>query len=95
MTSAEVLDRVRPILPKLQSSGVLELRLFGSTVYDEAKETSDVDFLVKLDRPSYDLYCAVLDELERVLGVRVDLVMVEAVKPRLRDSILREAKIVA
>lgn len=62
---------------------IRRMALFGSWARGEAREDSDVDVLVEVD-PSIGLRFVDLgDELERVLGRRVDLVSRRAVKPSL------------
>jgi predicted nucleotidyltransferase len=58
----------------------------------EATTTSDVDFLVNMDpgRSFLDL-CALGDDLEDLLGRKVDLVTEPAISPFLRARILGEA----
>jgi len=79
------------ILPVLRRHGIKRAGMFGSFVRGEATPESDVDILVELDGQAslFDFIGIKLD-LEDVLGRRVDLVEYAAVKPRLRDRILRE-----
>lgn len=64
--------------------GVRRLSLFGSAVtgaFDS--ERSDVDFLVEFDdkvRQRFDAYFGLKEELERVIGRPVDLVMPKALE---------------
>jgi len=59
--------------------GVRRLSVFGSAVTgDFSPERSDVDFLVEFDtdlESRFDAYFGLKDELERILGRPVDLVM--------------------
>jgi len=57
----------------------------------EARSASDIDFFVEFDEASFDYYMALKEFLESLLGQKVDLVLKSAIKPRLRDAILREA----
>jgi len=72
--------------------GARHVRVFGSIARGEATTTSDVDFLVNMDpgRSFLDL-CALGDDLEDLLGRKVDLVTEPAISPFLRDRILGEA----
>lgn len=90
-----VLDQIRTVLPELKAMGVTDLHLFGSHARGDANQDSDVDVLVSLPAHDYSLYCRVLDVLENALGKRVDLVMVEALKPDYREQVLQEAVRVA
>jgi hypothetical protein len=72
--------------------GVTELALFGSTVRDAAKETSDVDVLVDFDGPATsERYFGVQFYLEDLFGCPVDLVTKKALRPELRPFIEKEA----
>jgi hypothetical protein len=65
--------------------------LFGSYVRDEQGPHSDVDVLVEFDEvPSLFEFIRLEDELARVLGRRVDLVMRDALKPGIGRMILQE-----
>jgi len=67
--------------------------LFGSYVRGEARPESDVDVLVTFSRTP-DLFTLVELGLflSDALGVRVDVVPKDWLKPRLRASILAEAR---
>lgn len=71
--------------------GVRSIALFGSVVRGEADESSDLDFLIDLDRKTFDAYMDVKFYLEELFGRRVDLVLTDTIKPRLREAVLREA----
>jgi hypothetical protein len=70
--------------------GVRSLGLFGSAARGEATATSDLDFLVEFENPSFDTYMELLEYLEKLFGHPVDLVLANTLKPCLRESILRE-----
>ena len=77
---------------ELEALGVRSLALFGSVVRGEATSDSDVDILVEFSKPvGLFAFLEVKELLENLLGVRVDLVTRNALHPRLRDSILKEA----
>lgn len=71
--------------------GVIRLGLFGSHARGTAQPTSDLDFVVEFETKSFDAYMDLKAYLERLFGRRVDLVVADAVKPRLRSAILDEA----
>ena len=73
----------------LAELGARRLGLFGSFARGEAKQDSDVDLLVDLDRHTFDRYMDLKLYLEDLLGRRVDLVLSDRIKPALRESILR------
>ncbi|HEX5416485.1 MAG TPA: nucleotidyltransferase family protein [Chloroflexota bacterium] len=83
---------LRQALPELRGRyGVREIGIFGSYVTGKARRGSDLDLLVDFDRaPSlFRLVELELDLSER-LGIKVDLVMKDSLKPALRQRILQE-----
>jgi hypothetical protein len=78
-----------------QKYGVKEISIFGSYVRGEQNETSDVDILVDFDKPIGMFKFLELEEyLSELLQVQVDLVSKAALKPRIGQYILQEAKAV-
>jgi uncharacterized protein len=72
--------------------GISELSVFGSVVRGEAKADSDVDLLAVFDRPiGLFKLCSAENYLIALLGVEVDLVPREDVRPALKESIYAEA----
>ena len=70
---------------------VRSLGLFGSYVRHEERRGSDSDVLVSFSQtPSLFRYVELENYLSDLLGVKVDLVMQEALKPRIGQRILRE-----
>jgi uncharacterized protein len=71
---------------------VEEIGIFGSYVREEQNKKSDLDVLVTFSE-TIDLFSFV--ELENyltdLLGIKVDLVMKDGIKPRLKERILSEA----
>ncbi|MCK5827797.1 nucleotidyltransferase family protein [Candidatus Bipolaricaulota bacterium] len=77
---------------ELGSLGILSLALFGSVIHGESGSDSDVDILVEFSKPvGFFAFFEVKERLEEILDCRVDLVTREALHPRLRDGILKEA----
>jgi predicted nucleotidyltransferase len=71
---------------------VTEIKIFGSYVRNEQRKRSDVDILVDFyEVPDLLEFIEIERFLEDMLGVKVDLVPKPALRPELRDSILREA----
>lgn len=89
-TADQILQVLRAHGTQFQCLGVRRLGLFGSAARGEGTEASDLDFLVELDRKTFDAYMDVKELLERLFRRRVDLVVAEAVKPQLRRRILQE-----
>lgn len=75
---------------KIKSFGMRRLGLFGSAVRGEATESSDLDFLVELEEETFDAYMDLKFFLEKLFNCKVDLVLPDTIKPRLRSYILNE-----
>lgn len=70
---------------------VKEIGIFGSYVRGEQKKTSDVDILVEFEEtPTLLEFIELENYLSEILGIRVDLVMKRALKPRIREIVLKE-----
>ena len=68
------------------------LEIFGSYVRSEQKKDSDLDILVTFrEVPSLLTFIAIENYLSDLLGVKVDLVMKDSLKPKIGGQILREA----
>lgn len=80
------------ILRITAAHGANDLRVFGSVSRGEATDQSDVDILVKLEpgRTLLDIV-AIKQDLEDLLGCKVDVVTEDAVSPYIREQILKEA----
>ncbi|MCD6472822.1 nucleotidyltransferase family protein [Candidatus Aerophobetes bacterium] len=87
----KVEDIKKKILPILKKYGVTRAGIFGSVVRGEAKEDSDVDILVEIEkRMSLLDFVGLKLELEEALGRRVDLGEYSTIKPIIRKQILSE-----
>ncbi|MDP2182171.1 MAG: nucleotidyltransferase family protein [Actinomycetota bacterium] len=75
--------------------GVARLGVFGSRVRGDATADSDLDVLVEFERPTFRNYMGLKHFLEQLLGVTVDLVSAPALKPLLKEHVMREVKYVA
>lgn len=69
---------------------VRRIGVFGSFARDKAGPGSDVDILVELNEPTFDNYMDLKFYLEEILQHPVDLVIHDAVKPRLKAIIEQE-----
>lgn len=89
----KILEILRQQLPMLaERYSVEKLELFGSYVRSEQKNDSDLDILVTFKEvPSLLTFIAIENYLSDLLGVKVDLVMKDSLKPKIGQQILREA----
>lgn len=85
----------KQIVPILKRQGVTKAALFGSAARGEIKKKSDIDILVKLKKgKSLFDFVGLKLELEEKLDKKVDLVSYGAIKPRLKDIILKDEKVI-
>ncbi|MBI5555311.1 MAG: nucleotidyltransferase family protein [Elusimicrobia bacterium] len=74
--------------------GVEEIGIFGSYVRGEDKRDSDLDVLVEFNKNAclgLLRFVHLENYLSELLGVKIDLVMKSALKPRIGRQILKEA----
>jgi uncharacterized protein len=71
---------------------IASLSVFGSVARDEAGQDSDIDLLVEFAHPvGLFEFIELQQQLEAILGCRVDLGTPRSLKPRLKEHVLREA----
>jgi predicted nucleotidyltransferase len=92
ITMRTLAERRAEILGLAERYRTGEVRVFGSVARGENTEDSDVDLLIKPQQGCslFDLG-GLLEDLQELLGCRVDLVTEDGLKPRLRDRVLKEA----
>jgi predicted nucleotidyltransferase len=80
------------ILALAGRSGIKNIRIFGSVARHEAREGSDIDFLVEFP-PGTSLlaHAAFQRELSGILGCDVDVASVNGLKEQIRHTVLQEA----
>ena len=89
----KILELLRQQIPLLRERYRVEtLEVFGSYVRSEQKQDSDLDILVTFGEvPSLLTFIAIENYLSDLLGIKVDLVMKDSLKPKIGKQILREA----
>jgi hypothetical protein len=88
------IDRISDICRRY---GVKELSVFGSAARGDMRPESDIDILVDFEpgaRIGLVRFASLSEELQGLLGRRVDLVTKAGLKPRVRPYVLREARLV-
>ena len=84
----QILKKNKKILKK--KFKVEEIGIFGSYARNEQSKDSDVDILVKFSNPIGWEFIDLKDYLKEILDLEIDLVTIKALKPQLRDNILKE-----
>jgi predicted nucleotidyltransferase len=97
LTTENVLEKLDTHKNKLKSYGVKRIGLFGSLTRGEQTPESDLDILVEFERDQkiFDNYMDLKIFLEELFACNVDLVVKEAIKPALKESILESVKYAA
>ncbi|MDR3793237.1 MAG: nucleotidyltransferase domain-containing protein [Terracidiphilus sp.] len=94
MDSGKVLNTLRQHEPELKAAGIEHLRLFGSVARGEQTPLSDVDLLADFNcsqRRTLVTMAHLENRLTDLLGVRVELTPVDAMKEAVRARAIREA----
>lgn len=80
---------------------VKELSLFGTAARDEMRPESDIDIMIDIIvefQPGLRIGLikleSLVDELERIAGRKVDLVAKRGLKPWVRPSVLKDARVI-
>ena len=74
---------------------VLKAWLFGSFARGEETPLSDVDLLVEYDTSiSLLKHAAMICELEKILGRPVDIVQEKLLRPRVRENVTQDRKLI-
>lgn len=87
-------DQRYNILSLAEKYGAQDIRIFGSVARGDNQVNSDVDFLVSF-KPGYDLFkqrMPLQDELEKLIGRKIDLVVEHELNMHIRDVVLIEAR---
>lgn len=93
MDRQSAIRRVSENAVALKAIGLKRVSLFGSTARDDADVQSDVDLAVTLDdNARIDLFrfAAMSEEVSRLLGAKVDMVVEPARNPRMQAEIDRD-----
>ena len=82
-TTKEILQLLQQQKSELvQIYGVKRLALFGSYARGDQREDSDVDIIVEVD-PSIGLrFVELAEQIQKLLGVRTEVISSRAIKPR-------------
>jgi predicted nucleotidyltransferase len=84
----EILTQHKEVLK--EKFKVKNIAIFGSYVRGEQNQESDIDILVEFQEPVGFLFIHLADYLEEILGVRVDLLTPDAIKPNRQRYIMED-----
>ena len=90
-TLETILEKLRAYKPELQRKyPISRLGVFGSYARGEAKENSDIDIAVELNGPMGLNFVEMADEIERLFGVKVDVVPKRSIKSVYLSSVEKD-----
>lgn len=84
----EIIKKHKPILS--EKFKVKSIGIFGSYARNQETDESDIDILVSFREPVGWEFIDLKEYLENLFGKRVDLVTEGALKPQLKDAVLKE-----
>lgn len=90
MNKETILQKLDENHDTIKNFGVRRLGLFGSYARGAETDVSDMDFLVEFEKKTFDNYMDLKIFMQRLFNCKVDLVIADAVKPRLRKPIFEE-----
>lgn len=88
---ADVLAYKDDIVQLAHKHGAYNIKIFGSFARDEAKPDSDIDFLVEFENMTYGTLIALIQDLETLLGRRVDVVTRKGLKADVKTQVIQDA----
>ncbi|NOY99114.1 MAG: nucleotidyltransferase family protein [Chloroflexi bacterium] len=93
-TFDDFLNQLKEMLPALSKQyHVRSLEIFGSFLHGDEHENSDLDLLITFEQvPSLFRFVELENHLSDELGIKVDLVMKDSLKPAIAKYILQEAQ---
>ena len=90
--SNTIKSRREEILEIAKKFGAKNIRVFGSMARGEESPESDLDIIVDMEKGSSLLdIIAIKQDIEELLGRKVDIVTEASISPYIRRTILREA----
>ena len=89
MSIQEIKRKIYPVLKKYH---VKRASVFGSVARDEARSDSDLDLLVKVGKLPFGIwgFVGLKQDLEDVLGKKVDIISEGALNPKLEKKIKKD-----
>lgn len=91
--SERIMQRLRELKPHFSEMGILRMRVFGSVARGQAREGSDIDLIVDVDRNVGLIeFAGIKRTIEENLKRPVDLVTERGLHRALKSEILSEAR---
>ena len=92
LTKNDVTKTIQANIEEIKKYGVKGIGIFGSFARATQNNKSDIDILIEFEKGEkiFDNYMELKFYLEGLLHRKVDLVIKDAMKPRIRQTVLRE-----
>ena len=86
-------EKRQEILRLAKKHGAFNVKIFGSVARGEETEDSDIDFLIDYDLSKISPWFPVglIEDLEKLLNRKVDIVTTKSLHYFIRDKIINEA----
>jgi len=96
LTYETIIKEIKKNMEEIKKYGVKRIGLFGSYVKDKQKVKSDIDVLIEFEKgkKTFDNYMDLKFFLEDLFKCKVDLVIVDTIKPDLKPYILKSVEYV-
>ncbi|MCF8564861.1 nucleotidyltransferase family protein [Alicyclobacillus tolerans] len=83
-------EHKRDIMKLVQKYKLKSIRVFGSQARNEETDESDIDFLVEFTEPNLLDRIGLRQELEDVLGKKVDVLTERTLPISIKENVIRE-----
>jgi predicted nucleotidyltransferase len=92
LTRQSIHEKREAILKIADRYGASDIRIFGSVARGDATDASDLDLIVRFEagRSLFD-HGGLVADLREFLGVPVDVIDEEGMRPRFRENVMKEA----
>lgn len=95
LTRADIENKLRKLKPELADKfHVSRIGYFGSFASNSQTDKSDLDLLVEFSKPIGWEFFTLESFLEQSFGIPIDLVTPDALREKIKDSILMQVKFV-
>ena len=79
----KIIQKLKEIMPEIKQRYPLDsVAVFGSITRNDFSAKSDVDILIDFKSDDFLLFNELAEELEKILGKKIDLVTTRSLKPR-------------
>ena len=92
ITKSDIVKTIQENMKEIKTYGIKKIGIFGSMATASNTKESDIDILVEFqkDKKAFDNYMELKFFLEELFHRKVDLVIEDALKSRIKDTVLKE-----